>query len=657
MYDASTLAVTPIRARSHDTTMPSAGGHSKSKASRDRRSRSRNTTPVSSIANIDSPVPNYLQHSLLSLEASQTLDDVLGSTQSIPQSANLSSMLEQIRFINSSITAKNVKFDLLMRDLSKIQREREQEDHQRMRERERQAQEADRKKERAERARKGSPAVVPKKREREEERPPAIGAHGVARQDGAPTDQDNSSDISSPAPSPPPSANGSAGADRQKTPGSPDSDASPVQPPPAPTVAQYHLFGEDPNTFPDDTVYHIRQVTPGMTDEEKMEIYHVRSFPHDDLVALTVGVLPDKDFSQGKDNKQTVSAQQFANHVEPFIRPLNDEDVAFLRERQDRVGVMEVPPKGRKHYKDIWAEEDGQMNTDNLFSTDLPPNQARGAMDDMDDFAAESDQISNGPAVNRMVQLLRLNPRQSSNGANAETNGDTAMTNGVGAGEHDEGDGATNGDTSHQPATFLPDTRSEIWKNAPAQLLPDPNPDMDTRILAELKWLGFMPEDAVGENKLPPYDNAEDDEVAARLRYLQEELKEQAVVNGARKERVLELTGERTAMQEYMTIADDLDNQLNQAYLKRNRNLGKGKKNVKKPGMPGVAEPVGRPAMGEPIRSLLDRRHKWKDWIGPTVDYGLGRIPKHSVFSKAVMASLEKKEREDWERAAEEAEV
>ncbi|MBE7181150.1 MAG: hypothetical protein INR71_08075, partial [Terriglobus roseus] len=252
-----------------------------------------------------------------------------------------------------------------------------------------------------------------------------------------------------------------------KSPASPASSASPHQPPPAPSIAHYHLFGEDPNTFPDDTIYHIRQISPGMTDEEKMEIFHVKSYPHDDLVAVTAGTPPDKDFSQGKDNKQTVSAQQFANYVEPFIRPLNDEDVAFLRERQDRVGIMEVPPKGRRHYKDIWAEEDGQTISDNLFSSDLPPNQARGGMDDMDDIAAESDQISNGPVVNRAVQLLRINARQNHS---VETNGDTTMVNGItnGDGEGD-GEAVTNGDSSNQsqqPAAYMPDSQTSAWKNA-----------------------------------------------------------------------------------------------------------------------------------------------------------------------------------------------
>lgn len=393
-----------------------------------------------------------------------------------------------------------------------------------------------------------------------------------------------------------------------------------------------------------------------MTDEEKMDIFHVKSYPHNDLVPLTAGPPPDKDFSQGKDNKQSISAQQFANYVEPFIRPLNDEDVAFLRERQDRVGIMEVPPKNRRHYKDIWAEEDGQMVTDNPFSSDLPPNQARGGMDDMDDFAAESDQISNGPVVNRTVQLLRINARPNQT---SDTNGDSTMTNGITNGDGEgEGDGVTNGDHgSQQPASYMPDSQTQVWKNAPAQTLADPPIEMDSRIMTELKHLGFMPEDAVPEGKLAVYDNAEDDEVAARLRYLQEELKKQAVINGARKARVLELTEERQAMQEYMTIADDLDNQLNQAYLKRNRNLGKGKKNPKKPGQPAAAlgDGIGRPAMGEPIRSLLERKRKWNTWIGPTVNYGLGTVPKSSVFAKDVMAPLEKKEAEDWEHAADEA--
>ena len=69
-----------------------------------------------------------------------------------------------------------------------------------------------------------------------------------------------------------------------------------------------------------------------MTDEEKKEIYCVATFPHDDLHDLIAGIPPDKDFSNAKPSNQ-VNANTFATYLEPYLRPLTDEDMAFLAER------------------------------------------------------------------------------------------------------------------------------------------------------------------------------------------------------------------------------------------------------------------------------------------------------------------------------------
>jgi hypothetical protein len=100
--------------------------------------------------------------------------------------------------------------------------------------------------------------------------------------------------------------------------------------PPPPPIAQ-HSFFPDP-LAPDPIIYHIREVTPGMTDEEKKEIYSVRAFPTKDLSDQIAGTPPDKDFSNAKPTNQ-VAANTFLAYVEPYVRPLTEEDVAFLRER------------------------------------------------------------------------------------------------------------------------------------------------------------------------------------------------------------------------------------------------------------------------------------------------------------------------------------
>lgn len=104
------------------------------------------------------------------------------------------------------------------------------------------------------------------------------------------------------------------------------------QPPPTTSMPQYQTFGPDPSTFDDPTIYHIREVTDDMADEKKKDVYGVSSFPKSDLSNLVAGTLPDKDFSNAKPTNQ-VNANTFAAYIEPYVRPLTEEDMAWLKER------------------------------------------------------------------------------------------------------------------------------------------------------------------------------------------------------------------------------------------------------------------------------------------------------------------------------------
>jgi transcriptional adapter 3 len=213
----------------------------------------------------------------------------------------------------------------------------------------------------------------------------------------------------------------------------------------------------------------------------------------------------------------------------------------------------------------------------------------------------------------------------------------------------DEGAGANGTDSNALPAASqLSEFLSPGWKAPPAVGKTD-YASLEDRTLMELKHMGFL-----SDSEEPDYNGHYDDEVAARLRFLQEELRRQSIINGARKARVLELTEERMAQQEYNTIADDLDSQLNAAYLKRNRNIGKGKKVTKRPGgAGGGSHPVqgagiSRLGVGEPIRMLMERRSQWINTIGPVVHYGKTGLPEETIFEEETMKKLENKEQEAW---------
>lgn len=461
------------------------------------------------------------------------------------------------------------------------------------------------------------------------------------------TSTDNSSAISSPISQAPPSAAGNGLADAPSPSGS---DVS-HQPAPAPAVPQFQTFGPDPAKFDDPTVYHIREVTPGMSIEERKEIYCVAEFPKHDLRDRIAGSPPAKDFSNAKPPSQ-VNATVFANYVEPYIRPLTEEDVAFLKERGDRIAPFVLPRRGQRHYKEIWAEEDGSMHIDS--NDQRPPsNVPRGAAEDISDDVLETDQVSTGPLLSRLLATLRPEGRGNQSGQ-SETNG----VNGD-AMDIDEGAGApadTANTNSIPAAAQLPDLVQPGWKPPPQTGRTD-YVGMEDRVLMELKHFGLISEaDAESQS----YDSHFDDEVAQRLRFLQEELRKQSIINGARKQRLLELTEERIAQQEYNTIADDLDNQLNAAYLKRNRNIGKGKKQNKRPGgAGGGSHPVAnagisRPGVGEPIRTLMERRQQWINTIGPVVNYGKTGLPTETIFGEEKMKELENREVEIWNTEADE---
>ena len=381
-----------------------------------------------------------------------------------------------------------------------------------------------------------------------------------------------------------------------------------------------------------------------MSEEEIKEIYCVAEYPPSDLHDRTPGTAPDADFSNAKPASQ-VTASAFANYVEPYIRPLTEEDMAFLKERGDRAGPFVLPRRGQRHYKEIWADEDGAMHIDTNDNR-LPPNEARGSFENMGDEFLESDEISTGPLLSRVLSTLRPEGR----GIAPETNGVN-----LDAMDIDDGPGAMSSSdpfnlNSLPAATQISELLQPNWR-APGVNNRTDYASLEDRMMMELKHYGIISD---SDAEVAAYDSHFDDEVAARLRFLQSELRKQSIINGARKQRLLELTEERMAQQEYNTIADDLDNQLNAAYLKRNRNIGKGKKQTKRPGgAGGGSHPVpnagiSRPGVGEPIRILMERKFHWNNTIGPVVHLGKTGLPTETIFPEDRMKELESREVDIW---------
>lgn len=419
-----------------------------------------------------------------------------------------------------------------------------------------------------------------------------------------------------------------------------ESEAESEPGPPLSTIPLYErIFGKDPTTFDDPTVYDIRPTTDNMSYEDRRDIFNVLHWPESDLRDMIAGDPPDADFSNAKPANQ-INFSTFQAAIEPYIRPFTEEDVAVLKERGERLTPYVIPQRGPKSYKDVWGAEDGLTGIEAPRATESNPNEVRGSMDEMDDNTAETDEVSLGPVMNRLLSILR--PQQSTakrGDDDADANGDTSMVNGDDAQEPPP---VLVADEQLKPATYLPSDGPR-----PTNLVQLDYEGIEQRAIQELRHIGFL-----GATDTPSFGSHNDDEVAARLRTLQEELRRVSRINNVRRLRLLELTEERMAMQEYANIADDLDNQVNAAYLKRNRSLARPnhKKGAShnRAGQKGVAGATISRGVSDGVRALMQKRRDWIDMVGPVVAFGRPPIPSddETVFDDVSTRRLERIERD-----------
>ncbi|KAL4884550.1 histone acetyltransferases subunit 3-domain-containing protein [Aspergillus karnatakaensis] len=653
--------------------MPSAN-KGKGKGRDVRPSRSRNTTPNSSFSSgptaTSAPFASYLDNDASKLLIPTTIQygeilERMGGVGPIPDSKSLESLMEHLKSLSQLAEARGDACNAGIRELSQKRKEVVDEPEYVKREVDDEEEES-----------KASKSAKHKKRKdrgssSKEERPLAHGAHELSRQDGRETKVEGaaspaskrskkaaSEEISSLSPTSLASPRQNGDGSDAGSPGSDDSSES-HQPEPAPAVPQIQVFGPNPLKFDDPTIYHIRDVEPGMTDDEKKEIFSVNVFPASDLRHLMAGIPPDRDFSNAKPTNQ-VNANTFLAYIDSYVRPMVEEDIAFLKEKGDRVTPFIMPKRGKKYYAEVWAEEDNLMNIDqpNGDRERLSLNEGRGNIDQVTDETAETDKISVGPLVSRLYSLLRYEHRAPTDDAttNGTTNGDISI-NGLNGDSMDIDQPNGDSEAKGQPSATSFRAASPSGFKVPAAKLD--HAQLDERLKAELRHVGFL-----GADDNPDYDAHYDDDIAQRLRLLQSEFKKQMIINSARKSRLLEVARERMAFQEYMTIHDDLDSQVQQAYLKRTRTLGKSKKGAQAKHRPGgagggshvvSASGVSRLAIGDLARTLMERRKRWRDCIGPVFKDCKTTVPgeNDTIFTPSLMAEYEKAEVEGWDEEQE----
>ena len=382
--------------------------------------------------------------------------------------------------------------------------------------------------------------------------------------------------------------------------------------------------------------------------------YGVASYPARDLKDLLPGEIPDQDFTKAKPANQ-VQFSTFATAIEPYFRDYTEEDLSFLKQKS--VGATElnysrpttlspylIPPLGRV-YTDTWTESDGPNAGYSISpapSNNTNTNHFRpiGSSDILSDDILETDDISCGPLVSRLLSAIMND--------NSEEDESVAGNIKTESNSEDKDD-----DTAKTAATNSSISTGFIEPSWKIGTLKADYGSLEERLKREFRYVGILDVNLLKneQKKRQQFKNAivngvhngsagnsndvdddleidwltgqEDDEICYELRELQKKLKQATKFNQAAKKRLLPLVEEQMAYQEYSRILDDLDRQVDQAYLKRIRNPRSKKK---KSGAGAVSSTSSLVAAGAnqvtveqkpSLRALLDKRLRWIEKVGP----------------------------------------
>ncbi|KAF9382307.1 Transcriptional regulator [Podila verticillata] len=294
-----------------------------------------------------------------------------------------------------------------------------------------------------------------------------------------------------------------------------------------------------------------------------------------------------EDFSKVKVANQ-IPIQTFWTSMEPFFRQFTEADRAVLEEEGDQVTPLLIPPLG-KHYLDVWAEEerslmpfDGYNSRRNSVDSTKDIIPSRNAVSsvpfELTEDNIDQDEVSCGPLTERIICSLiseEVDPKLVK--------------------QDDE--------SASQPA---------ITQSHPRNYA-----ELEERVKRELRYIGLLGNEEID------WDAREDDEISIQLRSLQKELREVMKVNKSRKQKLLGLVNNHLAFQEYNTILDDLDKQVEQGYLKRFRMTKSKKKKTSTP-----------KSLSENALSAMDRRRRFVQGVGPIFPAESYTIPSTSIYEE-----------------------
>ncbi|VDB84513.1 unnamed protein product [Peniophora sp. CBMAI 1063] len=357
-----------------------------------------------------------------------------------------------------------------------------------------------------------------------------------------------------------------------------------------------------------------------------------------------------EDFSKAKPPNQ-VAIHTFYASIEPYTRPIREEDIGYLEWTGDEVEPYIMPKLG-DHYTVQWEQEDIDLFGHVLPTTQQmlqaaswgrnPPVPPKPRWDPatLSDENLNDEELGHGPLTERLVSALL--PNDDGNWKSVKA-AEEAM-----GGRHGVGVGNAG-------------TRQVIVE------------DLERRIRDSLRYHGILDEK-------PDFTDTVDDPIATALRHAQEELRQVAATNKARRARLTSIAQDRLAYQEYLELRDTLDQNIITLYGKLQRKdapRNQKKKSHKKGAAAAAAaeeklaisaatsgmwpsalglgpDDDNKLVVAKELQAMMDTRRHWIESVGSVFEekeaeqpgriYGL---PEKSVFEgieEEVQALLARKE-------------
>jgi len=399
---------------------------------------------------------------------------------------------------------------------------------------------------------------------------------------------------------------------------------------------------------------HTFSVFTESDQEDEDEEAHKRrlgvvSYPKEDLSTLTAGPVPLDDFTRSKPSNQ-VQFSTYATFLEPYFRPFSDEDMQFLEQpivgggvesinlkTGKRLSPYVIPPLGPSYHHN-WAVQDAELSGVEVSAATRKEHEsqvadlakiydAAGSINDISESTLETPSaLSLGPFTERLISAVI-----------SETTEDPTATASI---TNEEGHSLSSIPAAPQGTPQITDFN-----------------DLEERVRSEFQYAGVFDvgllhkfdqeksgfrlaasrlRDDFADPTNPEVDwvnGAEDDEICREMRFLQSKLKVVTQRNAQYKARLRPVIQEQLSWQEYQSILQDLDKQVDQAYQKRQKlPAAKQKKKISgrldsplesnggtpQPSAPETPDSSKMVIEQRPtIKALMDKRERWISKIGP----------------------------------------